>query len=368
MIYCPYLVPSIPHELSVQEGDAHQLQHQMATRILGNIYLSSFDPIKNDIDLKSEYGITHIVSVVTGDLPDNILQDYSHLQIDITDEPTSDLLGHLETAIAFIDDALSVKLNDVEDSKTSTGSVLVHCAQGESRSVAVIVAYLMYKHKLSYKQALYAVKRKAANVEPNTGFVKQLQLFGEMGCKVDTSNPLYREYFVENSLILDPTGASLLQSGYWKVKKQNQGTDDDVTAQDNIHGERSDVRGAKEGATYNLRCKRCRTVLGTNNDVETHEIPDSESRQAHFVRTVPNSRRIISSIDAAKTCSHYFMSEPMSWMETELNRQELEGKFSCPKCEAKVGGYSWKGSRCSCGKWMVPAIHLQSAKIDLMKA
>lgn len=353
----------------MQDGDAHLilLEHQMATRILGNIYLSSFEPIKDGINLNSEYGITHVVSVVSGSIPDYILQEYSHLQIDITDEPTEDLLAHLNNAIAFIENALDGKQEKSEESKSSTGAVLVHCAQGESRSVAVIIAFLMYKHNLTYKQALYAVKRKSASAEPNAGFVKQLQLFADMGCKVDMSSPLYREFFVENSLALDPSGASLLQSGYWKMKKHDQESNCDEASQDKASEVVSHDSSSQNGASYNLRCKRCRTVLAKNSDVESHEIPDSESRQAQFIRTVPNSRRIISSIDAAKTCSHYFMGEPMSWMETELNKQELEGKFACPKCEAKVGGYSWKGSRCSCGKWMVPAIHLQSAKIDLMK-
>ncbi|CAI4383767.1 BAF_collapsed_G0031230.mRNA.1.CDS.1 [Saccharomyces cerevisiae] len=52
-------------------------------------------------------------------------------------------------------------------------------------------------------------------------------------------------------------------------------------------------------------------------------------------------------------------------MQPELQgKQELEGKFSCPGCSSKVGGYNWKGSRCSCGKWVIPAIHLQTSKVD----
>ena len=54
-------------------------------------------------------------------------------------------------------------------------------------------------------------------------------------------------------------------------------------------------------------------------------------------------------------------------MKQELDKAEMEGKFLCPKCSSKVGGYSWRGSRCSCGKWMVPAIHLQEAKVDYIK-
>lgn len=357
----------------MQEAQLIDLLYQdyrMVQRILGNIYVSSIEPIDSHIDLKSEFGISGVISVVNGPLPPHIRQDYSHLHIDITDEPTSNLIEHLEAATAFIEEALCVaESSEGEGSGQSSGKhkggVLVHCAQGKSRSVAVIIAFLMYKYNLTYKQALHAVKRKVPDAEPNPGFVEQLHLFSQMKFKVDTSNPAYREYAIKRSLELDLSGALLHQSGIWQKKNSdNRGTPNTNNAGQEV-GDKP-IEEEVESA-FNLRCKRCRTVLAQNTDIETHEMPGADSRQGHFVRTVPNSRRIISSVDAAKTCSHYFMTEPMDWMEDELSKQELEGKFACPKCEAKVGGYSWKGSRCSCGKWMIPALHLQNAKVDLMR-
>lgn len=352
----------------------------MPTRILGNIYISSFEPIQNVIDLKGEFGITHVLSVVSNPLPPHLLQEYLHLHIDITDEPTSNLLETLEEAKTFMDHALVSGSTATEGPSKHKGAVLVHCAQGESRSVAVVVAYLMYKHNLAYKQAFHAVKRKLPNAEPNEGFVKQLQLFGKMGCKVEPTHSLYKAYLVETCLKLDPSGRSLQQLGFWRKKNETKSLEETEEA-----GTKADGNGAKENEAkeneandlqnsetdvtpYNLRCKRCRNVLARNGDIEHHDKPDSESRQAHFVRTVPNRRRIISSVEGSNTCSHYFLSEPVVWMEEELSKQEMDGKLACPKCDAKVGGYSWKGSRCSCGKWMIPALHLQSAKIDLMKS
>ncbi|RKP31609.1 dual specificity protein phosphatase 12 [Metschnikowia bicuspidata] len=314
----------------------------MPQRILGNIYILSIAPINACQDLRADFGVTHVVSVVPGPLPRH-LQTYQHLQVEITDEPGSNLLEHLPRMLAFIEDALHALRP--ESSKHSC-TVLVHCAQGESRSVAVVVAYLMRKYRLTYWQALHAVKRKVPGAEPNAGFVQQLLLFAKMGCTVDAAHTSYKEFVARESLRRDPTGALLQQFD------TNQ-----LDASTKKH----------DGAPFNLRCKRCRAVLANNFDIETHELPDVLSRQTQFVRTVPNLHRIISAVDAAKTCSHYFMSEPISWMGVELNKQELEGKFFCFKCDAKVGGYSWRGTRCSCGKWMVPAIQLQSAKVDLMR-
>lgn len=345
--------------------------YNMPQRILGNIYISSIEPINLRVDLKSDFNISSIVSVVNGPLPTHVLQEYSHLHIDISDEPTSDLLEHLESAMIFMEGALCLpETNDGtipnQTNGKHKGGVLVHCAQGKSRSVAVTIAFLMYKYNLSYRQALHAVKRKVPDAEPNSGFVEQLQLFSQMHFKVDKSNSAYREYFIKRSLELDPSGGLLHQSGLWQKKKSenNEDTPNIESADSQEHNKETTEDAGKE---FNLRCKRCRTVLAQNSDIETHEMPEADSRQAHFVRTVPNSRRIISSVDASKSCSHYFVAEPMDWMNDELSRQELEGKFACPKCDAKVGGYSWKGSRCSCGKWMIPALHLQNAKVDLMK-
>lgn len=41
-----------------------------------------------------------------------------------------------------------------------------------SRSAAVVIAYLIYTHNMSYDAAFDLVKRKRACVKPNSGFVK----------------------------------------------------------------------------------------------------------------------------------------------------------------------------------------------------
>lgn len=315
----------------------------MIHRILGSIYLLSLADLDGSVDLQKEYGITHVISVLEGPLPEDLTQKYQHLQIQVQDVETANLLEHLPTATHFMDSAL-IPLEDAEGQK-HLGAVLVHCAQGVSRSVAVIMAYLMYKYKLKLPQALHAVKRRSENAQPNEGFIKQLELFESMGFTVDKLSSTYKQFLVELSLLEDPSGHSLASSEIFNTTNSKE----------------------KTKGSYNLRCKRCRQVLANQGDIENHEIPGTESRQSQFIKTAPNSRRIVAVSDASQTCSHYFLEEPVDWMRLELEKQDIEGKFSCPKCSHKVGGYSWKGSRCSCGKWMIPALHLQSAKVDEMK-
>lgn len=325
----------------------------MLQRIIGGIYLLDISPINAEVDLRTEHDISHVVSVLQGPLPDSLALTYSHLHIDISDEESSNLLERLPEAIEFIDLALFPE-GSANDEKKHRGAVLVHCAQGQSRSVAVVVAYLMAKYHLPYEKALYAVTRKVTGAQPNPGFVEQLELFESMNCALDTSSAEYRRFLVSNSLKQDPSGSQLATLGIYKHETQTSQA-------------KSEQQKQSGPGSFRLRCKRCRQHLAAESDLETHDVPGADSRQSKFIKNAPNSRRIVSVTDAASVCSHYFMGEPLDWMQCELAKQEIEGKFACPKCDAKVGGYSWRGSRCSCGKWMIPALHLQAAKVDEMK-
>ncbi|KAK9137194.1 hypothetical protein Sjap_007788 [Stephania japonica] len=63
----------------------------------------------------------------------------------------------------------------IEEAKRTGGAVLVHCFAGISRSVTIVLSYLMKKHHLSLSQALEHVKSKRPRASPNLGFLLQLQ-------------------------------------------------------------------------------------------------------------------------------------------------------------------------------------------------
>lgn len=52
---------------------------------------------------------------------------------------------------------------------------------------------------------------------------------------------------------------------------------------------------------------------------------------------------------------------------TATDEAPLSGRLTCPnpKCEANVGKFAWQGLRCSCGKWVVPAIGVARARVDI---
>ena len=58
--------------------------------------------------------------------------------------------------------------------------VLVHCMAGASRSATIVIAYIMWKQKKTFKDALDFASKKRSSVYPNIGFKDQLTLFEKL--------------------------------------------------------------------------------------------------------------------------------------------------------------------------------------------
>jgi len=54
------------------------------------------------------------------------------------------------------------------------GKVIVHCQVGKSRSVSMVIAYMILYMGYTYNQAYSHIKINRAIANPNYGFVKQL--------------------------------------------------------------------------------------------------------------------------------------------------------------------------------------------------
>ncbi|KAL8202633.1 UNVERIFIED_CONTAM: hypothetical protein K2H54_020082 [Gekko kuhli] len=105
------------------------------------------------------------------------------LRVPLLDEPCSDLLSHLDACAAFISRA-----------REGGGAVLVRCHAGVSRSVAVVTAYLMKANNLPFEEAYAFVQSLRPEAKMNEGFEWQLKLYEKMGCEVDVTSALYKQY------------------------------------------------------------------------------------------------------------------------------------------------------------------------------
>ena len=130
--------------------------------IIDNLYLGNLSSAENVTKLK-ELGIKKVLSLLDGFFPyykksDNITQK----KFTIHDFEIENIIKIFGDCIKFI---------------KGEEKVLVHCAAGASRSATVVIAYLMWKKKIPYEEALKFVQEKRYIVWPNPGFKEQLKLF-----------------------------------------------------------------------------------------------------------------------------------------------------------------------------------------------
>lgn len=105
--------------------------------------------------------ITHIL-VAAKELKPEFPGKFVYLHLPIEDEEEFRIDEFFNLSNFFIKEA------------RSEGNVLVHCKEGKSRSVTLILAYLICERKMSVDEALNIVKKKRPWININSGFVDQL--------------------------------------------------------------------------------------------------------------------------------------------------------------------------------------------------
>lgn len=116
----------------------------------------------------ADLGITHIVNA-TSECRHYFADDgrLQYLRVPVMDECSAPIAKHFAGVSTFIEEALA-----------NGGSVLVHCAQGRSRSASCLLAWLLTRDPTLTLEAGVA-KCQAARpyVQPNPGFMLQLRQY-----------------------------------------------------------------------------------------------------------------------------------------------------------------------------------------------
>ncbi|XP_068658878.1 dual specificity protein phosphatase 1-like [Aristolochia californica] len=133
-------------------------------KIEEGLFLGSVGVACNKELLKS-LNVTHVL-VVAQSLEPAHPSDFIYKKVEVLDSPDTNIEQYFSECFDYIDEA-----------KRTGGGVLVHCFAGRSRSVTIILAYLMKKHHMSLAQALNFVKSKRPEISPNHGFISQLRHF-----------------------------------------------------------------------------------------------------------------------------------------------------------------------------------------------
>uniref|UniRef100_A0A8D0GN42 Dual specificity protein phosphatase 12 n=1 Tax=Sphenodon punctatus TaxID=8508 RepID=A0A8D0GN42_SPHPU len=254
------------------------------------------------------------------------------LHIPALDQPDTDLLSRLDECAAFLSAA-----------RRDGGGLaaLVRCHAGVSRSVAVVTAYLMKTNNLTFEEAYAAVKAAKPDAKMNEGFEWQLKLYEAMGCKVDTTSAVYKQYRLQKVTEKFPELHSMPREVF---------AVDPTTVSQTLNSE----------ALY--RCRKCRRSLYRSSSILSHA--EGNGPAAFARKRIPEPALLHA--DGQAKCTSYFI-EPVQWMEPVL-LGVMEGQLLCPKCTSKLGSFSWRGEQCSCGRWVTPAFQIHKSRVDEVQA
>jgi dual specificity phosphatase 12 len=287
------------------------------------------------------------------------------LHIDLEDDDDANLLQHLPSALNFISQALgpppATSYSPKQPPQQQDAHVLVHCAQGVSRSAAIAIAYLLYTNKLlDPDSALELLKKIHPPTSPNSNFMTQLHLFHCMNCTLDASYVPYRRFLANQAA----------------VHYHNTGTVD--TAALNMP---SLTDGKGQVTLY--RCRKCRTLLATAENILETELGGQAAGFAWHKRDKYPKERLNSGNKGGGDGSGSGYSvpggdgveginqggifvEPLRWMSQILSEGHIQGKLYCPtpKCTARLGTFNWSGIQNSEGAWVTPGFHLHLTRLD----
>ncbi|XP_025746768.1 dual specificity protein phosphatase 22 isoform X3 [Callorhinus ursinus] len=132
-------------------------------KILPGLYIGNFKDAR-DAEQLSKNKVTHILSVHDSARP--LLEGVKYLCIPAADSPSQNLTRHFKESIKFI-----------HECRLRGEGCLVHCLAGVSRSVTLVIAYIMTVTDFGWEDALHTVRAGRSCANPNLGFQRQLQEF-----------------------------------------------------------------------------------------------------------------------------------------------------------------------------------------------
>lgn len=165
-------------------------------------------------------------------------------------------------------------------SRLGTGNrVLIHCAQGVSRSVSLVTAFLMRSNMVPFRDAYMEVKRRYPEANIADNFTMQLEEYGtrmmwDMSLNTQPHRLFRLKYDIRNPHLCNSQSPT-------------------------------------ETAQYRFLCRKCRSCLF----LDVHVVP------------IPYEN---------------YRVECMQWMTEEIDSSK-EGALLCYGCKGKVGQFNWKG-------------------------
>ena len=133
-------------------------------QITDNIYLGDINAAHIN-NLKKE-NISKVLTVTDNRAPHYNKEDKINQRIiKVSDTMGTNIIKHFGECLRFIE---------------GDDKILIHCIAGQSRSATIVIAFIMWKQKLSFEEAFNLVNGKRKVVNPNFGFIAQLKIFEKL--------------------------------------------------------------------------------------------------------------------------------------------------------------------------------------------
>uniref|UniRef100_A0A671WY94 protein-serine/threonine phosphatase n=1 Tax=Sparus aurata TaxID=8175 RepID=A0A671WY94_SPAAU len=139
-------------------------QMDKPSKIFDYLYLGSEWNAANFEELQKN-NVGYILNM-TREIDNFFPESFTYMNIRVYDVEATDLLCHWPDTYNFINTA-----------RKSGQAVLVHCKMGISRSGSTVIAYAMKQQHWTLDVALAYVRERRSIVNPNDGFMKQLQTY-----------------------------------------------------------------------------------------------------------------------------------------------------------------------------------------------
>ncbi|KAI0720791.1 hypothetical protein C8T65DRAFT_567048 [Cerioporus squamosus] len=206
--------------------------------IVPNLWVGDL-PSALDTETLRAHNIRSVVSAMRGRV--SIHETFIRHQINIDDTETADILQHFVPSITFIQSELDKGYG-----------VLVHCQAGMSRSVAIVAAYLMVTQGLDADGALEVIRKARPDVQPNEGFMHQLDIFYASSFKVSKRDKETRMFYLERTVNEVMNGDGEIETGMF-AKFPRSPTDSPAPP-----------------PRRRIRCKMCRQELAAREHMLDH--------------------------------------------------------------------------------------------------
>jgi predicted protein tyrosine phosphatase len=332
------------------------------------IYLGDISSLALVQPGRTQHKITAVVSLLSG--PQDAYRELDAIHpavhrhyVAIDDTSDAHLLRRLDATLAFIH----------QHARPPEGHVLVHCFAGESRSAAIVLAYMLATAPVpSLDNALAALREKHPPAAPNPAFTRQLLVL-EAFCRdertrsslSDTSRDmvsLERWFFPPHvdltrlSWLSDCSRLLILKESLHilaaaKARGRQRCPLDAFLPMSNMRASTDTFQLSQSPRNqYSARCKSCRNVLASSLHVVRGE----------FLRD--------STVSVA----------PLLWMKAAadvllanagVSRDSKGERLRCPYCDTKVGACGWQGEGTdSAGDHSpaVPYFRLSNSAVDWM--